>query len=182
MRIVLWQPGDAPVEAMSDGVSEPLTLEGSSDERWQTFTFKRPVPITSDNPPWAAVLVSRGEVTWSLGAMKGPDDLITDNVIRLGAPTGPWKKMPVPFQITTSPLNSVRGRIRVIGHAAKDAPVAPLVAGMGSPVQPVQVTPTPKGAAYVLRFSPRVTSPVLRVVSLVTGNVTLRDLDVVTTK
>lgn len=191
MRVVLWRPGESgpePFEVMPDGVSEPVTLAaGSGDEAWTTFLFKRPVPISDEalpNPPrpWVALLVSRGEVTWSLGATAGPRDPINDNVIRRGAPTGPWKQLPSPFQNPASPLSSVRGRIRVIGHAPKDKPLAPLSINIGSSAQAIDVTPSAKGAAYRRSFfSPGVPSSDLCVVSLVPGNVTLRDLDVVTT-
>ena len=138
----------------------------------------------SRNPPrpWVALLVSRGEVTWALGATAGPRDPINDHVIRRGAPTGPWKRLPEPFQNPASTLSSVRGRIRVIGHAPKDKPLAPLSISIGSSAQTIEVTPTAKGAAYRRSFSPSVHSSDLCVVSLVPGNVTLRDLDVVTTK
>jgi hypothetical protein len=104
-------------------------------------------------------------------------------VIRRGAPTGPWKELPSPFQNPASPLSSVRGRVRVIGHAPKDKPLAPLSISIGSSAQAIEVTPSAKGAAYGRSFvTPGVPSSDLCVVSLVPGNVTLRDLDVVTTK
>ena len=187
MRVVLWRNKESgtlePVEPIADGVSEPVTLAAGGDaETWTTFSFKRPAPLADGNPPWAALLVSRGEVSWSLGASRGSSDPLNGQVIRRGAPTGPWKLLPAPFQIGTTGLGAARGRIRVIGHAPKDAPLAPLVVSLGSR-EGSAVTPTAKGVAARLTFaSPvRVASPVLRVVSRVPGKVTLRDLDVVTT-
>ena len=184
-RIVLWRPdetvGQEPLEPMTDGVSEPVTLEGANTETeiWTTFSFKRPVPINDQAPPWAALLVSRGQVVWSLGTVSGADDPIAAHVIRRGAPTGPWKLLPKPFQDSNSALGSVRGRLRVVGYAPKDRPVAPLIVGIGS--QTLEVTPTAKGVVSRLSFSPHMTSANLTVVSRVAGSVTLRDLDVVTT-
>jgi hypothetical protein len=188
MRVVLWRNNESgspePVEAITEGVSEPVTLSAGGDtETWTTFSFKHPVRLTNRNPPWAALLVSRGDVRWSLGSSRGGSDPFDGNVIRRGAPTGPWKPLPSPFQIVGTSLGTTRGRIRVIGHAPKDAPLAPLIVNLGSRENvAVGVTPTAKGVAAKLTFpSPvSVTSPVLRVVSRIPGNVTLRDVDVVT--
>jgi hypothetical protein len=196
MRVVLWREGNAePVEVMPDGVSEPVTLNAGSDgETWTTFLFKPPVPISDEEHPnlphpWVALIVSRGEVTWALGATKGPHDPINEHTIRRGAPTGPWKPLPEPFRNPASSLSLVRGRIRVIGHAPKDKPLAPLSFSIESPAenvphypyaQAIDVTPTAKGTAHRRSFSPGVNSPDLYVVSKIPGNVTLRDLDVVT--
>jgi hypothetical protein len=184
-RVVLWRPdetvGQEPFEAMPDGVSEPVTLEaGDTDaEIWTTFSFKRPVPFDDQAPPWVALLVSRGQMSWRLGAVSVENDPIAAHVIRRGAPTGPWKLLPKPFQGSKSALGSVRGRLRVVGYAPKDRPVAPLIVGIGR--QTLEVTPTAKGVLSRLSFSPNVTSANLTVVSRVAGSVTLRDLDVVTT-
>ncbi len=187
IRLVLWRPDETPaqepLEAMPEGVSEPVTLEGTdaATETWTTFSFKRPIPINDAAPPWVAVLVSRGQVTWRLGAITGPDDPIAAHVIRRGAPTGPWKLLPKPFQVSTSALGSVRGRLRVVGNAPTDQPLAPLIVGVESSEQTLEVTPSAKGVVSSRIFSPTVGSANLRVISRVAGNVTLRDLDVVTT-
>src|SRR6185436_6657354 len=101
---------------------------------------------------------------------------IAAHIIRRGAPTGPWKLLPKPFQVSTSALGSVRGRLRVIGYAPKDRPLAPLIVCVESSEQTLEVTPSAKGVAASRGFSPTVRSANLRVVSRVAGNVTLRDL------
>lgn len=189
MRVVIWSNkeggGSEPFEALAGGVSEPVTLDAGGDaEIWTTFSFKRPVPLAAGNPPWAALLVSRGEVSWSLGVSLGEADPIDDFVIRRGASNGPWKGLPAAFHVPGTGLGAARGRVRVIGHAPKEAAVTPLVVNLVTrESRTLEVTPTAKGVTAGLTFaSPvRVTVPVLRVVSRVSGNVTLRDLDVVTT-
>lgn len=187
MRILLWTNKEGavePVEPMPDGVSEPVTLPaGAGSEVWYTFPFKRPVAINSQNPPWAVLSISRGEVVWKLAAAAGISDPVYANVILRGAPTGPWRPLPFPFQSATSVLGSIRGRMRLSGHAPKDDPMAALIVKIASHAPKVEVEPTAKGSAARLVFSSpaRVTSPVLRVTSRVPGNVTVRDLDVVST-
>ncbi|HEX7333974.1 MAG TPA: hypothetical protein VF290_20890 [Pyrinomonadaceae bacterium] len=186
MRVVLWNNKDEsfePVDVMTDGLSDPVTLTGESEaETWTTFSFKRPVPIESQNLPWMALSVSRGSVSWGLGASKGGSDPLNESVIRRGAPTGPWKPLPQAFQVGAG-LSALRGRIRLIGHAPKDSPLAPLVVSLGSNVNTREVTPTAKGTAAELVFSSPlpVSSSVLKVISRISGNVTLRDLEVVST-
>jgi hypothetical protein len=187
IRLLLWRPDETPaqepLEAMPDGVSEPVALEATDTEIeiWTTFSFKRPIPINDEAPPWVALSVSRGQVIWRLGAVTVPGDPIAAHVIRRGAPTGPWKLLPKPFQVSTSALGSVRGRLRVIGYAPKDEPLAPLIVGVESSEQTLEVTPSAKGVTSSRGFTPNVSSTNLRVISRVAGNVTLRDLDVVTT-
>ncbi len=182
-RVVLWRNKSEstldPVEAIPQGVSDPVTLEESSAEAWKTFAFKHPVPLDRKNPPWAALLVSRGEVTWALGAGTG-----TEGAVRRGAPDGPWLPLPRPLVTGTAELARVRGRIRAIGHALKETPLAPVVVAVGG--MSSDVTPTAKGAPYKLAFSaetrPALAKAALSVTSRVAGTVTLRDVDVVATK
>jgi hypothetical protein len=187
VRVVLWtnKPGGSePLEALTGGSSDPVTIAGGSGEAWLSFAFPKPVPIDAADPPWAAVLVARGEVRWSL-AGKGAlaDALIDPNVVRRGAPNGPWRSLPAPLQSTAGLLDA-RGRLRLVGHGPKDAPLAPLLVSLaGVPLPALEVTPTPKGVPAALAFSPAVaqSAPVLRVISRVAGSVTLRDIDVIST-
>lgn len=187
-RIVLWRnkgPGTAePVEALPDATSDPVTLQGGAAEVWTSFLFPHPVPLDDADPPWAALLVSRGAVTWSMGAAAGPDDPLAENLVRLGPPTGPWKPLPAPFRTGDGPLTRLRGRVRAMGLAPKDAPLAPLLVGAaGAAGAPVAVTPTAKGALIAVAFEPPLPAaqPVLRLTALTGGAITLRDVDVVST-
>jgi hypothetical protein len=186
MRVLLWknkEGGIEPLEPMPEAVSEPCELSAGDKEAWTTFSFKKAVAITAQNPPWAVLTVSRGEVTYSLGASAGATDPLDQNVIKRGAPTGPFKPLPLLFQSGTSGFGMVRGRMRLIGHAPKDVPVAPLMVSIVSNESSVEVTPVAKGALARLAFRPglAVSSPVLRAISRVPGTVTLRDIDVVST-
>jgi hypothetical protein len=81
-----------------------------------------------------------------------------------------------------SALAGSRGRIRAVGNAQKQNPLAPLLVSLStSGADATAVTPTVKGAAVTIKF----TSPaaaagaVLRVVSHLAGTVTFRDIDVI---
>jgi hypothetical protein len=142
------------------------------------------VAIDSGEPPWAALLVARGVLAWSLaGRGAAADPLLDPCVIRRGPPNGPWRALPAPLQ-SAAALIDARGRLRLTGHGPKEAPLAPLLvsaAGTAGPVR--EVTPTPKGVPAALVFSPGLAQaqPTLRVVSRVAGSVTLRDIDVIST-
>jgi hypothetical protein len=184
MRIILWANKEAavePLEPIDGAVSDPVEVS-ANDETWITFPFKKPVAITASNPPWAVLSVTRGGVTYRLGANSGPSDPFEKCVIRRGAPTGPFKLLPRLFQ-SGATFGASRGRIRMVGHAAKGAVVAPLIASVAPSTSSVEISPTPKGTATTLSFSTplAVTAPVLRLTSRVGGSVTLRDVDVVST-
>jgi hypothetical protein len=186
IRVLFWKNKEGssePLEPMPGAVSEPVELAAGDKEAWTTFLFKKAVAITTQNPPWAVLTVSRGEVAYSLGASAGATDPQDQNVIKRGAPTGPFKPLPLLFQSGTSGFGLVRGRMRLIGHAPKDLPVAPLIVSIVSDESAVEVTPVAKGAFARLSFPPAlaVSSPVLRAISRSPGNVTLRDIDVVST-
>ena len=186
MRVLLWENKEGGVELLEplpEAISEPVELAAADEEAWTTFSFKKAIAISALNPPWAVLTVSRGEVSYSLGASAGINDPLDQNVIRRGAPTGPFKSLPLPIQSGAGGFGSMRGRIRLIGHASKEAPVAPLIVSIVSDESSVEVTPVVKGASARLAFPPAlaVSSPVLRVISRVAGNVILRDIDVVST-
>src|SRR5204863_9681374 len=110
---------------------------------------------------------------------------IQDNVILRGTPTGPWKPLPTAFQSEETGLKVARCRIRMIGRAPKDTPVAPLIIGLALHSQGEELmTPSAKGVTSKLTFAPAVavSSPLLQVISRVPGNLTVRDVDVVSTK
>jgi len=190
-RVVLWQSakgGGEPAIATPQGASDPAQLSESQSESWITFAFKRAVPLDGSLTYWAALVVSRGQITWPMASSSGAGDPIDRSVLRNGPPAGPWLPLPVPFLPSTDgtppmPFSSCRGRVRMAGHAAKDAPIAPVLANL-SATDSVQIVPTQKGVAEtVLAASPlALHGASLRLVSRVAGTVTIRNLDVVSTK
>ena len=195
VTVVLWSNKDAagmePVVPMANGASEPVKLTAASSlgETWTRFVFTKPVTLDIANPPWLAVLVSRGTLTWALAGNpvvttpSTPDDILVETaVLRRGAANGPWRSLPPPFQ--SAALMQARGRLRMIGTAAKTAPVAPLlmrVKDAGTAM--ISVTPGVKGVPVILTGNNVLNStesgPVLMVVSRALGTVTLRAVDVV---
>jgi len=183
-RIVLWhnrltetQEPDAAFGA--EGTSEPVTLAESDTENWVTFPFRQAVKFDPKNPPWAALVVSRGEVVWPLGESSGLDATMA-NVIRLGPPAGPWKVLPPPFFDVASGLSGARGRIRVAGTTPKEKPLAPWLLQIGASTPLFPVLPTPKGVAFRLELpSLPAADAGLRVISHLAGTLTLRDVDVI---
>ncbi len=187
-RLVLWSvpaAGALPTAPLPQGTSEPVTLTASTNEEWVTFVFKQPVPVEPALMPWMALTVARGELRWALaragsgGSSDAVDANVLANVIRRGPPHGPWKALPAPLQSAAGVLDA-RARLRLGGHAPKEAPLAPLALSVD--VRPaVQVTPAAKGVAGEMLLSPGLLAPqvTLRVTSLVAGNVVLRDIDVI---
>lgn len=184
-RLVLWSvaPGAAlPLAPLPQGSSEPVTLAASAAEEWVSFVFRQPVPVDAALMPWMALTVARGELTWALaraGSGAAPDANPMTNMIRRGPPNGPWKALPAPLQSAAGVIDA-RARLRLGGHAPKEAPLAPL--GLSVDVRPaVKVTPSAKGVAGELLLSPGLLAPqvTLYVTSLVGGSVLLRDVDVV---
>jgi hypothetical protein len=160
---------------LPQGASAPLTLAAAEAEAWLSFDFAAAVAIAADDMPWLALIVSRGEVGWSLAAAAGGQSA-SDGVIRHGPPNGPWKALPAPLQ---GALLDARARLRLVGLAAKGAPLAPLVLHFGA--QQLPLDPTPKGLAGSLVLNPGVVmdAPQLSLISHVAGNLQLRDIDVI---
>jgi hypothetical protein len=181
-RVVLWSNRggfEEPLDAMPGGTSEPVTLE-AGQESWVTFAFKKPVKLDPTNAPWAALIVVRGQVIWNLGQSNGSDPL-SNNVLRVGAPAGPWRPMPPPFLAVGSALAGSRGRIRAVGNARKEKPLAPLLVSLStSSTAATAVTPTAKGAVMVMKLdSAPAAGAELLVISHLAGTVTFRDIDVI---
>jgi hypothetical protein len=183
-RVVLWRNRGAdfeePLDALPGGTSEPVTLEDAA-ESWVTFAFKKPVALDPANAPWAALIVSRGQVTWNIG-LSGGSDALAGNVLRTGAPSGPWKLLPPAFLDAGSALAACRGRLRAVGNARKENPLAPLLVGLSTSNEAATaVTPDAKGTASRIQLaSPAAAAgAVLRVLSHLAGTVTFRDIDVI---
>jgi hypothetical protein len=121
-RVVLWRDqGGLPVETLDEAVSEPVNFSDSG-EQWITFALNEPVPFNPATPLWAALIVTRGEVTWKMATANTRGD----NPIRLGAPEGPWRALPAIFGVGTT-LGSVAGRVHIAGLADESQPLAPLL-------------------------------------------------------
>jgi len=193
LRIVLWSVtalSSMPAAPLRQGSSEPVTLAasgtgtgtgtdtGTNAEAWVTFTFKQAVPIDSALMPWMALIVARGEVSWSLARCVAGDAL-ESQVVRRGPPNGPWKALPTPLQNAGDVLDA-RARLRLVGIAPKETPLAPLtIALAGAPAS--DLTPTAKGVPGVLTLSPglNVAQPELHLVSRTSGSLQLRDIDII---
>lgn len=191
-RVVLVEAGSEPGTLVDGGTSKPVILE-EGGEAWTTFTLLRPVTFDPTAPPWAALVVSRGSVSWTLGTFATAGET---NAIRRGPPAGPWRTLPS----LLSSVPTIGGRLRVVGHATDDRPVAPFLVNVqganAAAVRQVAATPTAKGVRFewrlssdpgtVLPVAPRVESGtqsvVLQITSRVIGALTIRDVDVVATR
>ena len=139
-RVVLWRDeGGIPLEAMSEGVSEPLNWSGSG-EQWITFLFAEPVPLNPTAPLWAAIIVNRGEVIWKMSVANVDNDF----PLRIGSPEGPWRALPAVFGSSTS-LGQVGGRVHLIGLADEAEPLAPLLISLQDGPDNQAITPTEDG-------------------------------------
>jgi hypothetical protein len=186
-RVVLWEDaGGFPGTAIAEAVSEPLTIDGtggSADlanaDPWHTFVFDA-LPFDATAPPWAALIVSRGEVSWSL-ATASPDT----RPVRLGPPEGPWHAPPAVFSASTV-LGSASGRIRVVGRASEAEPLAPYLLSVGAAVDGLPVTPVEDGlrlefAALNQALGAVSAEPLhVRITSRTTGILNVKEVDVVT--
>lgn len=176
-RMVMWQSkpgGSAEPDTALPQASDPVKLAEAAQEAWTTFPFKQAVALDPSLSYWAALVLARGQIVWPLGTSGG--------ALRSGPPAGPWLPLPDPFVTGNSPLVQCRGRIRVVGHARKDAPLAPILWSVGADPA-VPLTPTQKGLdqSLGLTSSPLLQGAVLHLVSRVAGTVTIRNLDVVST-
>ena len=189
-RVVLWAVAEAssmPGQPLPQGASEPVTLTASAAEQWVSFPFKQAVPLGPGPMPWMALVVARGELSWALAQAAAADGL-AEQVIRRGPPNGPWRALPAPLQNAAGVLDA-RGRLRLVGVAPKDAPLAPLTLALAADASgtaatgsaAIALTPTPKGAPGVLvPTSPfNAAQPALNLVSRTAGSVQLREIDII---
>jgi hypothetical protein len=197
VAVVLWTTSSTgePDAPLPNGASAPVALTATPgpNDVWTRFVFPKPLALEQGTALWAAVLVSRGTVTWALASSNpGKDSLVEANVLRRGAPQGPWHALPeVLFQpafrfrgVAVGRLGAL-GRVRMIGTAPKTASMAPLVIGAVGP--PLNVTPTAKGVRVPMQGTTAFPPPLLAagvslavdVVSRTAGEVTLQDVDVV---
>ncbi|HEX4964772.1 MAG TPA: hypothetical protein VF173_28425 [Thermoanaerobaculia bacterium] len=176
--LLLAGGGGQPGAALPGAVSKPVELSAASPadgDVWSTFAFPQAIPLDPAQPPFVAILVTRGQVRWAFTG-----DAVAGEV-RFGSPDGPWQRLP-----GTIPVQG--GRIRLVGHAPAGQPVAPLEVGLAGGAARVPVTPVPKGvtvevagpvAVPVDAQPPAVT---LEVVGLTAGTVTLSGVVVTATR
>jgi hypothetical protein len=182
-RVVLWRDAaGSPIAAIPDAASEPVSIGGAQGgEVWVSFAFKRPITLDDGDPPWVALIVSRGELSWALGT-RGSEGLHDAQVVRCGPPTGPWKPLPTAFLTSPTGLGALRGRLRVRGRVSDELPLDPLrITLVEAPGQTALVTPSQRGVRAVLDIAPPVQAAdaTLRVVSLVEGTIMLSEVDIV---
>jgi len=180
VRVLLMNPDAAgePSTPLDTGASQPVSLEESSGngETWTTFTFSQPVALGVTPLPLAAILVTRGTMRLALARIPAGGDAIEGaGEVWLGPPAGPWQRLPA-----VGVLDGMRGRIRMVGKASHDQPVAPVrLALRGMTDDPTLAVPTPKGVDATIHPSASLAvggdgTATLDVVSLVAGAVTVR--------
>jgi hypothetical protein len=182
-RVVLWSGADGePAAPLDGGGSEPVALAPPAvpdGDVWTTFPFRRPVPLAAGRDLWAALLVSRGAVTWGLLEAAAGSPLLVHE-LRRGGPAGPWRLLPSLFR--AGDLANLRGRVRVVVLPAKTAPLSPLLVRIGGGAAQ-EVTPATRGVPVDLRFQTALAitgqSARLEVTSRAAGTVSLREVDVV---
>ncbi len=185
-RVVLWQADAAtgmPAKTLPQATSDPVTLAATDSEAWVSFVFAKPValPAAGQPMPWAALVVSRGTLSWALAAATGDASGALDaQVLRRGPPNGPWKALPAPLHSAGGVLDA-RARLRLQGLSPKTAPLAPLTLALVGHAATAALNPTPKGEPGALTLAPGLAAaaPTLRLTSHLAGRLTLRDIDVV---
>jgi hypothetical protein len=162
---------------MESATSEPMVLDAGSGDAFCTFRFATPVVLDAENMPWAAILATRGQAVLSLAGSSGDSDPLATQVLRLGPHAGPWTLLPAGLR--TGALAAVRARARMIGTAAKEAPIAPLTAEVGGAAGgAVELFPARKPTTLKIPGGTGGTAT-LRFVARAVGTLTLRDVDIV---
>jgi hypothetical protein len=165
-----------PGVPIQGATSKPVTLDASGDESWTTFTLARPFSIDHTALYYAKTVLRRGRVRWALTGSPTP----SAGQVFTGPPAGPWQPLP-----RLGELAALRGRVRVVGHAPRELPLAPiLVAINGAGGSGSEITPVQKGVAVQLSetqaglpAAPDASHSVsLVITSRVAGSITLRDV------
>jgi hypothetical protein len=167
----------APGSPIDGGAGKPASVEAKPDgsEQWVTLEFPTAVTLPPATPLFIALLFIRGTATMA-GAHVSSDVEGAVDVWR-GAPTGPWEQLP-----DAGGLSGFRGRLRVVGTAPGDRPIAPVRIALGRlPVSTDGVTPSPKGVVFD-RLADTTTTNQLDIVSLTPCTVTVRDVVVTVTR
>jgi hypothetical protein len=174
-RIVLWKnkPGaNQPLEPIEAGTSDPATLSKSDVAEWITFAWSQPAAIPDDGL-WAALTLNRGEAYVEFAGSNADTSSAT---ALWGAPAGPWRSLP-------AALADQRGRLRLIGTPKSGVKIDPYSISAG-PGSSQGFTPNPKGVIGVLTLNQPVRHTgrtELKITSFVSGNLKLRDVEIVST-
>ena len=167
-RIVLWQHDptlDRPSEPMEMAATGPVVLPAGDTAAWVTFSFPRAVSLDAAEPPWIALLVSRGTALWSLAA----DTTVAAELLR-GPPAGPWLNLPPPFDVG-GPFAGVGAALRLMGSGAEISLLSIRVPGTS---KSADVSPTAKGLRVEL--SPGVPLGALDVICHHAATISVRDV------
>jgi hypothetical protein len=160
----------APGPALDGGAGKPTTVDGAAAEQWVTLPLQSPFTLPLEGQVFVALHVARGSAT--LAAARVGTGAPSEGVVEVwrGAPTGPWERLP-----DGAALTGLRGRLRLVGTAPGDHPIAPLRAAMGRMPTPADgVTPSPKGVTVTLTAGSGGTSD-LQLVALTPCTVSVRD-------
>jgi hypothetical protein len=173
VRLAPWSNAGAgrtqPAEALADLIGKPVVLAAGGPD-WQTYLFAGPLEIDPENPPWVAVLVTRGTASVGLSDEGG-------GTARVGPPSGPWRPLPALFGAPG--FQALRFPYRAIGDAPEPAAPAPLLLGVaGSDVAALAIDPAPRGARFALTGL-AVTEPRLAITHLAAGEIGLADIDII---
>jgi hypothetical protein len=168
----------APGAPLDGGAGKPTTVEAKPDgsEQWVTLEFPTAVTLPPNTTLFVALLFIRGTATMAAAHVSSDVEGAVD--VWRGAPTGPWEQLP-----DAGGLNGFRGRLRVVGTAPSDRPIAPVRIALGRlPVSIDGVTPSPKGVAFERLVDNTTTTNQLEIVSLTPCTVTVRDVVVTVTR
>jgi hypothetical protein len=179
VRVVLWGNGaDGPDAALPEATSDPVTLGATEQPEWISFVFAHPVTVADADPPWVAVLVTRGTAILGLARSSGGADPLAAQPFRLGPHGGPWGLPPAGLR--DGALASVRGRSRITGTAPKEAPLPPfLVEIVGAEVVASALDPGPNGLTTTVAGGSGGEQK-LRLTAHGPGTITLHDVDIIT--
>src|SRR5216683_2459317 len=134
VALVAADTDGTPGVPIQGATSKPVTLDASGDESWTTVTLARPFS-TDRRALYAMAVLRRGRVRWALTGSPTP----SAGQVFTGPPAGPWQPLP-----PLGELAALRGRVRVVGHAPRELPLAPILVeingggGSGSEITPVQ--------------------------------------------
>jgi hypothetical protein len=176
VALVAADTDGTPGVPIQGAITKPVTLDASGDESWTTFTLARPFSIDHTALYYAMAVVRRGRVRWALTGSPTP----SAGQVFTGPPAGPWQPLP-----PLGELAALRGRVRVVGHARRELPLAPILVEInGSGGSGSEITPVQKGVAVQLSepqaglpASPDASHLVsLVITSRVAGSITLRDV------
>lgn len=174
VRLVPWSnsgPGNTlPVSPLDGFAGDPVTLEASDAPVWTTAPFAEGLEIDPENPPWVAIVLTRGSVSIALSSGAGAR-------MRVGPPAGPWRAMPALF--AGSEFGGLRLPYRSVGAAEKPLVTPPLLFDVpGTPIVAHPLDPIPAGTPLSLALG-NLAEPALRITHFTKGTVEIDEVDIV---